>query len=73
METLKKVLGYTIAIFTIPLIFALLSLDGSLSYYGQNYSVVPFWGGFWMGIILIDFAIVFFLIARFIIYLFEVR
>ena len=69
MKTLKKVLGYTLAIFTIPLIFGLMSLDGSLSYYGHDYIVVPFWGGFELGCILIGVAIGFLLIAWFIMYL----
>jgi len=69
MKTLKKALGYTLAILTIPLIYGLISLDGNISHYGHNYSVVPFWGGFEMGCMLIGVTIVFLLIMWLVMYL----
>lgn len=50
MKIIKKILGWLIIALFAPVSIGLLTIDGKLCAYGRCEDVIPFWGGFLIGI-----------------------
>lgn len=69
VNKIKKVIGYTLLVVIIPLLFGLVSLDGKFCYHGNCTEVFPFWGGVEIGFILVVCACIILAIGMLIIWL----
>lgn len=53
---IKKAIGIILLINIFPTLFGLFTLKGKLCYYGKCEDVIPFWGGYEMGITIIGWV-----------------